>query len=45
MKHHLVFKRLKDLDKQIREKSLNVYSKNFVPPDQTFVTIVVKGTL
>lgn len=42
MKYHIFFKMLKDLDKQIREKSLNVYSKNFVAPDQTVVTVVVK---
>ena len=42
MKYHTLFKMLKDLDKQIREKRLNVYGKNFVPPDQTIVTIVVK---
>lgn len=45
MKYHILFKMLKDLDKQIREKSLNVYSKNFVPPDKTVVTIVVKEKL
>lgn len=45
MKYHILFKRLKELDKQLRKSNLNVYSKNFVPPDQTFVTIVVKETL
>lgn len=41
MKHHILFERLKVLDKQLKEKSLKVYNTGFSPVEQnTTVTII-----
>lgn len=41
MKYHILFEMLKELDKQIREKSLKVYNTGFSPVEQTTTVTII----
>ena len=40
MKHHILFKKLKGLDKQLRESRLNVYNKDIFSCEQKTTQII-----